>query len=94
MNHLTELENTINDMVQKGRGVLAADERSLAIVKRFKAIEVESIGENRRAMHVWMGKSENVAAVQAALLKRARLNHLTILGEYKAEIGISRLTKV
>ena len=48
MQYLKELEATINDMVQKGRGILAADESAPTIAKRFKAIEVESTEENRR----------------------------------------------
>jgi len=49
MQYLTELEKTINDMVQKGRGVLAADESSPTIALRFEAINVESTEESRRA---------------------------------------------
>jgi fructose-bisphosphate aldolase class I len=49
MQYLTELETTIRDMVQKGRGVLAADESAPTVAKRFKAIDVESNEENRRA---------------------------------------------
>jgi len=48
MQYLTELESTINDMVQKGRGILAADESAPTIAKRFTAIDVESTEENRR----------------------------------------------
>ena len=48
MQYTTELEATISDMVQKGRGVLAADESSPTIAKRFKAINTESTEENRR----------------------------------------------
>ena len=48
MQYLKELEATINDMVQKGRGILASDESAPTIAKRFKAIEVESTEENRR----------------------------------------------
>ncbi len=48
MQYSTELEATIKDMVQKGRGVLAADESSPTVAKRFKAIDVESTQENRR----------------------------------------------
>ena len=36
------------------------------------------------ALHAWLGKTENVPAAQSALLKRARLNHLAMLGEYQA----------
>ncbi|MBE9568828.1 MAG: fructose-bisphosphate aldolase class I [Proteobacteria bacterium] len=49
MQYSTELEATINDMVQKGRGVLAVDESSPTIAKRFKAIDVASTEESRRA---------------------------------------------
>jgi len=49
MQYLTELESTINHMVQKGRGVLAADESAPTIAKRFKAIDVQSTEDNRRA---------------------------------------------
>ncbi len=49
MRYLAELEATICDMVQKGRGVLAADESAPTIAKRFKAVNVESTEENRRA---------------------------------------------
>ncbi len=49
MQYSTELEATIRDMVQKGRGILAADESSPTIAKRFKAIDVESTEETRRA---------------------------------------------
>jgi len=43
-----ELASTIADMVQPGKGILAADESHPTIAKRFKAIEVESTEENRR----------------------------------------------
>ncbi|MDA8363584.1 MAG: fructose-bisphosphate aldolase class I [Gammaproteobacteria bacterium] len=44
-----ELQATVADLVQKGRGILAADESQPTIAKRFKAIAVESTEENRRA---------------------------------------------
>ncbi len=49
MEYLTDLQDTINDIVQRGRGILAADESSPTIAKRFKAIGLESTEENRRA---------------------------------------------
>lgn len=49
MEYSTELESTINDMAQTGRGILAADESSPTIAKRFKAINVESTVDNRVA---------------------------------------------
>jgi len=44
-----ELEATIADMVQAGKGILAADESAPTIAKRFAAIDVESTEENRRS---------------------------------------------
>ncbi|MCW8935592.1 MAG: fructose-bisphosphate aldolase class I [Gammaproteobacteria bacterium] len=44
-----ELQDTITALVQKGKGILAADESSPTIAKRFQAIDVESTEENRRA---------------------------------------------
>ena len=48
MNYQDQLQATIDDMVQDGRGVLAADESTPTIAKRFQAIGVESTEENRR----------------------------------------------
>jgi len=36
------------------------------------------------ALQAWSGKQENIPAAQQALLKRAKLNHLAMLGEYEA----------
>ena len=43
----TELQTTIEDMVQKGKGILAADESTGTIGKRFDGISVENTHENR-----------------------------------------------
>ena len=40
MNTTAELEATIYDMVQAGKGILAADESAPTIAKRFSAINV------------------------------------------------------
>lgn len=48
MNQHDQLQGTIEDLVQKGKGILAADESSPTIAKRFEAIDVESTRENRR----------------------------------------------
>jgi len=44
-----QLQSTINAMVQKGKGILAIDESSPTIAKRFKSVNVESTEENRRS---------------------------------------------
>jgi len=47
MSTTAELQQTINDMVDNTRGILAIDESSPTIAKRFAAIDVESTEENR-----------------------------------------------
>ncbi len=49
MNTNQSLQQTINDMVDDRRGILAADESEPTIKKRFAAINLESTEENRRA---------------------------------------------
>ncbi|HBE93662.1 MAG TPA: fructose-bisphosphate aldolase class I, partial [Gammaproteobacteria bacterium] len=49
MDTTAELEATISDMVQAGKGILAADESAPTIAKRFAAIDTESTETNRRA---------------------------------------------
>src|SRR6266705_3298934 len=46
--NLAELNKVAEAMVAPGRGILAADESSGTIKKRFYAIGVESTAENRR----------------------------------------------
>ncbi|WP_275099593.1 class I fructose-bisphosphate aldolase [Sedimenticola hydrogenitrophicus] len=48
MNTQDQLQATIELLVQKGKGILAADESSPTIAKRFDAIGVESTEEQRR----------------------------------------------
>src|SRR6202453_4417164 len=45
----TELSTTARALVAKGRGILAADESTGTIKKRFDSIKLESTEENRRA---------------------------------------------
>lgn len=44
----TELQATIRDLVQPGKGILAADESHPTIAKRFQAVGVENTVETRR----------------------------------------------
>jgi len=43
-----ELESTISKLATKGKGILAADESTATITKRFQAIGIESTEETRR----------------------------------------------
>ena len=62
----SELQATVEALVQKGKGILAADESTPTIAKRFKAIDVESTEENRRAYRslllVRQGSARSLAA--------------------------------
>src|SRR5262245_60165096 len=46
---MTDLEMTARELVADGKGILAADESSGTIAKRFTAVGVESTEESRRA---------------------------------------------
>jgi fructose-bisphosphate aldolase class I len=49
MNHESELQASVQALVQPGKGILAADESAPTIAKRFAAIGIDSTEENRRA---------------------------------------------
>jgi fructose-bisphosphate aldolase class I len=66
--NLDELVKTANAMVAKGKGILAADESSGTIKKRFDAINVESTDDNRRDYREMLFRTEgamknNIAGV-------------------------------
>jgi len=67
MSTFEELQTTIAGMVQKGKGILAADESLPTMAKRFKPIDVESTDENRRAYRALLfttpGLSEFISGV-------------------------------
>ncbi|MDQ3647215.1 MAG: fructose-bisphosphate aldolase class I [Actinomycetota bacterium] len=47
--HAQELQDTAREIVSEGRGILAADESTGTITKRFEAVGIESTEESRRA---------------------------------------------
>ena len=62
-----ELHATAREMVAPGRGILAADESTGTIAKRFKRIDVESTEDNRRAYREMLftspGLGEHISGV-------------------------------
>lgn len=65
----TEMQNTIEAMVQKGKGILAIDESHPTIAKRFKPIQVESTEETRRDWRSLMLSSPQLGDyISAAIL--------------------------
>lgn len=47
--HAQQLQDTAREMVSEGRGILAADESTGTITKRFEAVGIESTEDSRRA---------------------------------------------
>jgi len=58
---MSELADTARAMVAKGKGILAADESSPTIKKRFDSIGVQSTEENRRAYRELLFTADGVA---------------------------------
>ena len=93
MDTTAELEATIHDMVQSGKGILAADESAPTIAKRFAAIDAESTEEHRRSyrslLFTTAGLNEFVSGVilfEETLTQRS--DDGTLLPEVLAKQGI------
>ncbi|OUS17119.1 fructose-bisphosphate aldolase [Gammaproteobacteria bacterium 50_400_T64] len=65
---LAELESTIAAMVQKGRGILAADESAPTIAKRFASIGVVSNEESRRIWRSLLAGTEGLGEYISGLI--------------------------
>ncbi|HSE13658.1 MAG TPA: class I fructose-bisphosphate aldolase [Rudaea sp.] len=77
-----QLQATIDAMVQPGKGILAADESLPTIAKRFKAVEVESTEENRRAYRALLLTTPRVGQfVSGVILFEETLGQKTDDGE-------------
>lgn len=78
---MKDLESTINQLTTKGKGILAADESSATITKRFAAVGVESTEETRCAYRDMLvttpGLNEFIAGV---ILFEETLNQKTLDG--------------
>jgi len=65
---LAELNRVANAMVAPGRGILAADESSGTIKKRFDAIGVESTEDNRRDYRELLFRSKGMSNISGVIL--------------------------
>jgi fructose-bisphosphate aldolase class I len=65
---LAELNRVANAMVTPGRGILAADESSGTIKKRFDAIGVESTEDNRRDYRELLFRSKGMSNISGVIL--------------------------
>ncbi|MFL6689918.1 MAG: class I fructose-bisphosphate aldolase [Alphaproteobacteria bacterium] len=66
--NLDELNRVARAMVQKGKGILAADESSGTIKKRFDKIGVESTEENRRDYRELLFRSDGMKNISGVIL--------------------------
>lgn len=73
-----ELIATANAIVVKGKGILAADESTGTIGKRFDSIKVENNDENRRAYRELLFTSEGIENyISGVILFKDTLSHKT-----------------
>ncbi|CAG1770595.1 partial fructose-bisphosphate aldolase, class I, partial [uncultured bacterium] len=81
MNTDDELQSTIANLVVKGKGILAADESAPTIAKRFKAVNLESTEENRRAYRSMLLETPNLGDyISGVILFEESLTHTTADG--------------
>ncbi|MDR4508136.1 MAG: fructose-bisphosphate aldolase class I [Candidatus Brocadiaceae bacterium] len=77
-----ELQNTINDMVDDRRGILAIDESASTIAKRFESIGVESTEENRRFYRAMLLTTDNLGEyISGVILFEETLKQASDSGE-------------
>lgn len=60
MTHHDELSKTIDCLSHPGKGILAADESTSTIGKRFNSIGIENTEENRRDYRLLLAETENL----------------------------------
>lgn len=78
---IKELESTISKLSAKGKGILAADESTPTITKRFAAINVESTEDTRRAYREMLMNTPNINEfIAGVILFEETLNQKTSSG--------------
>lgn len=105
-NYINELESTIRKLAAKGKGILAADESTPTITKRFQAVGIESTEDTRRTYRELLmatpGVNQYVAGVilfeetlnqktSQGILFPDMLNKLDILPGIKVDKGLVAL---
>ncbi len=91
--NVAELESIARAMTAKGRGLLAADESSGTIKKRFDVIKLESTEESRRAYRELLFTAPGIAEhISGVILYDETLRQKTAAGqpfaEWLAQLGI------
>lgn len=82
-----ELESTIDALSVKGKGLLAADESTSTIEKRFASIGVENTEENRRAYRTLLCTAPNLnETICGVILYEETLGQKDHQGRYLAKV--------
>lgn len=94
-----ELSNTMEHMLQEGKGILAADESNATIGKRFASIGIENSEENRRDYRLLLATTPDLEQyVNGVILFEETFNqtdeHGTPIAKLFAEKGIAPGIKV
>ena len=89
----TELQSTARGMVAKGKGILAADESSGTIKKRFDVINLQSTEESRRAYRELLFTTPGAADYISGVIfydetLRQKTKDGTAFPEYLSKLGI------
>ena len=79
-----ELAKIAQAMVVRNKGILAADESTSTIKKRFGRHSIERCEEV--TLKTWGGNAANFGAGQKEMAKRARLNSLATTGGYSSSM--------
>jgi fructose-bisphosphate aldolase class I len=88
MNTSQRLQQTINDMVDDHRGILAADESEPTIKKRFATINLESTEENRRAYRSLLLETPGLGDfISGVILFEETLGQKNAVGTLLAEVA-------
>ena len=75
---IKDLESTINKLAMKGKGILAADESTPTITKRFEGVKVQSTEDTRRAYReMLMGTPKINEFIAGVILFEETLNQKT-----------------
>ncbi len=83
-----ELQDTINDLVDDHRGILAADESAPTIAKRFDAIKVQSTEESRRNYRSLLLSTEDLGLyISGVILFEETLSQQDDQGKPLAELA-------
>jgi fructose-bisphosphate aldolase class I len=89
----SELESTARAMVAKGKGILAADESSGTIKKRFDSIKLESTEEARRTYREMLFTAPNVGDYISGVIMydetlRQKTKDGTPFAQYLQKLGV------